>query len=127
MVGQILKEAAKSLELKDDGFKERFKYQLIWLSKDNYSISFSEGIVPYSRFCRNTNFGAFGQHDIARKTFRRNNCVNISKRKFSIETTWDICREDLTGLSPTNIVRRRYFKKNEPIISMHQLRKSKGN
>lgn len=112
LVNQLLKGAKKSLEL-DDSFEEwlskRFKYQFLWLDRDDYSKALIRALWLAPRFA-GTDFGSSRQRDMAQvwTDTARGFLGEIVLSKFlfqifGIETKLDTRRGELAEFLPTDI------------------------
>jgi len=115
---QILRGAKEGLEIDDMSFEEwfenRFKYQFVWLDKDDYSRALVRALWLAPVFA-GTDFGSSRQRDMAQvwtdtaRGFLGE--IAVSKflyENFSIETALDTGRGELTKFLPTDIVRIKF-------------------
>ncbi len=111
---QVLKGAVEGLEITDDldfecWFESRFKYQFIWLDKDDYSRALVRALWLAPVFA-GTDFGSSRQRDMAQvwtdtaRGFLGEIAVSrFLHEKFGVEITLDTRRGDLTEFLPTDI------------------------
>jgi len=115
---QILRGAKAGLEINDVGFEEwfenRFKYQFVWLDKDDYSKALVRALWLAPVFA-GTDFGRSRQRDMAQiwTDTARGFLGEIAVSKFlygnfSIETSLDTRRGKLAEFLPTDIVRIKF-------------------
>jgi len=115
---QILRGAKEGLEINEIGFEEwfenRFKYQFVWLDKDDYSKALVRALWLAPVFA-GTDFGSSRQRDMAQvwTDTARGFLGEIALSKFlyenfSIETAIDTRRGELTEFLPTDIVRIKF-------------------
>lgn len=116
---QIIRGAIEGLEFNDDDsfkewFENRFKYQFIWLDKDDYSKALVRALWLAPVFA-GTDFGTSRQRDMAQvwtdtaRGFLGEITVSkFLKEKFSVETALDTRRGDLREFLPTDIVRIKF-------------------
>lgn len=118
LADQILRGAKEGLELNDTGFEEwfeyRFKYQFIWMDKDDYSRALVRALWLAPVFA-GTDFGTSRQRDMAQvwtdtaRGFLGEIAVSrFLKEKYSIETALDTRRGNLIEFLPTDIVRIKF-------------------
>jgi len=108
---QLLKGAKGSLEIENDfeSWFERFKYQFLWLDRDDYSRALVRALWLAPRFA-GTDFGGSRQRDLgqvwtdtARGFLGEIALSKFLQKRFGIETKLDISRGDLTEFLPTDI------------------------
>ncbi|MFW6172232.1 MAG: hypothetical protein ACOC5T_00605 [Elusimicrobiota bacterium] len=107
----LLRGARGGLEL-DDSFEqwlERFKYNFVWLDRDDYSKALVRALWLAPVFA-GTDFGSSRQRDMgqvwtdtARGFLGEIAFTNFLKKKFNIQTKLDTRRGDLTEFLPTDI------------------------
>lgn len=115
---QILRGAEEGLEINDSGFENwfesRFKYQFVWLDKDDYSKALVRALWLAPVFA-GTDFGSSRQRDMAQvwadtsRGFLGEIAVSkFLKEKFGIETALDTRRGELKEFLPTDIVKVKF-------------------
>jgi len=115
---QILKGAKGGLEINDISFEkwceDRFKYQFVWLDKDDYSKALVRALWLAPVFA-GTDFGSSRQRDMAQvwtdtaRGFLGEIAVSrFLYKNFRIETALDTRRGKLTEFLPTDIVRIKF-------------------
>lgn len=115
---QILRGAEEGLEINGTGFENwfenRFKYQFVWLDKDDYLKALVRALWLAPVFA-GTDFGSSRQRDMAQvwtdtsRGFLGEIAVSkFLKEKFDIETASDTRRGELTKFLPTDIVQVKF-------------------
>jgi hypothetical protein len=115
---QILKSAKEGLEINgtdfENWFENRFKYQFVWLDKDDYSKALVRALWLAPVFA-GTDFGSSRQRDMAQvwtdtsRGFLGEIAVSkFLKEKFGIETDLDTRRGELTEFLSTDIVKVKF-------------------
>ncbi|MEM2914412.1 MAG: DNA cytosine methyltransferase, partial [Candidatus Bathyarchaeia archaeon] len=117
LASQILKGAQGGLELKDSFEKwlnDRFRFQLLWLDKDDYSKALIRALWLAPVFA-GTDFGGSRQRDIAQvwtdtaRGFLGE--IAFSKflfEKFNIETKVDVRRGEIEEFLPSDVTQIRF-------------------
>ncbi|HDD44291.1 MAG TPA: hypothetical protein ENG63_05465 [Candidatus Desulfofervidus auxilii] len=112
---QVLKGAEGGLEINDvefeNWFENRFKYQFVWLDRDDYLKALVRALWLAPVFA-GTDFGSSRQRDMAQvwtdtsRGFLGEIAVSkFFKEKFGIETALDTRRGELMEFLPTDIVK----------------------
>lgn len=115
---QILKGAEEGLEFDEtdfeDWFENRFKYQFVWLNKDDYSKALVRALWLAPVFA-GTDFGSSRQRDLAQvwsdtaRGFLGEIAVSsFLKEKFDVEASLDTRRGELSEFLPTDIVKIKF-------------------
>jgi len=125
---QLLRGAEEALEIEGDfeTWLERFKYQFLWLDKDDYSRALVRALWLAPRFA-GTDFGSSRQRDMgqvwtdtARGFLGEIALSKFLQKRFGVETRLDTSRGELTKFLPTDIaeVRRPDEKWRKPSLKI---------